>query len=175
MPGRRLLNSGGAVACAAMLGYALYAEKVLHLDPCPLCMFQRVGVAGLGLAFLLAAIHDPVSRTGARAYAVLVVLAAAFPAYVAGRHVYIQSLPEGSVPACGATLDYMLEVFPLLEVVKKVLTGGGECAKIDWSFLGLSMPAWVLVMVIGLAGVGLFANLRQSSARGSSQVSTPTA
>lgn len=165
MPGRRLLNIGGALTCAAMLGYALYAEKVLHLDPCPLCMFQRVGVLVLGVAFLLAAIHDPVSRGGARVYAALIGLVAAFPGYVAGRHVYIQSLPEGSVPACGATLDYMLEVFPLLEVVKKVLTGGGECARIDWSFLGLSMPGWVLLMVIGLAAMGLFANLRQPMVR----------
>lgn len=159
MPSRRLLNLAGFLACVAMLGYALYAEKVLHLEPCPLCMFQRVGVAGLGVVFLLAALHDPASRGGARAYAVLVALAAAFPAYVAGRHVYIQSLPPGSVPSCGATLDYMLEVFPLLDVVKKVLTGGGECAKIDWSLLGLSMPGWVLIAVLALLGFGLWVNL----------------
>lgn len=160
MPARRVLNAGGFLACLAMLGYALYAEKVLHLEPCPLCMFQRVGVAALGIVFLLAALHDPASRAGARAYAALIAVVAAFPAYVAGRHVYIQSLPEGSVPSCGATLDYMLEVFPLFDVVRKVLAGGGECARIDWSFLGLSMPGWVLVAVVALAAFGLFANLR---------------
>jgi disulfide bond formation protein DsbB len=170
MPARRWLNASGAAACAAMLGYALYAEKVLHLEPCPLCMFQRVGVAALGVAFLLAAAHDPASRAGARGYALLIAIAAAFPAYVAGRHVYIQSLPAGSVPSCGATLDYMLEVFPLLEVVRKVLTGGGECARIDWSFLGLSMPAWVLIGVLTLAAFGLFANLGRDAARSFSQV-----
>ncbi|MCU0759795.1 MAG: disulfide bond formation protein B [Steroidobacteraceae bacterium] len=163
MTARRSLNAFGAAACAGMLGYAFYAEKVLHLEPCPLCMFQRVGVAALGAVFLLAAILDPVSRGGARVHAALIALAAAFPAYVAGRHVYIQTLPAGSVPSCGATLDYMLEVFPLLEVVKKVLTGGGECARIDWSFLGLSMPAWVLISVLALAAVGLFANLRSGA------------
>jgi disulfide bond formation protein DsbB len=93
-------------------------------------------------------------------YAALLGLAALVPGYVAGRHVYIQSLPEGSVPACGATLDYMLEVFPLLTVVRKVLTGGGECAKIDWSFLGLSMPAWVLVAVVALGVLGISNQLR---------------
>jgi disulfide bond formation protein DsbB len=166
MPSRRLVNLAGFLACAAMLGYAyFYAEGVLRLEPCPLCMFQRVGVGLLGIAFLLAAAHDPVSPLGARGYAVLIGLAAAFPAYVAGRHVYIQSLPEGSVPSCGATLDYMLDVFPLLTVVRKVLTGGGECAKIDWSLLGLSMPGWVLVAVVLLGLSGILANWRVDSSR----------
>ncbi len=163
MPSRRLVNVGGFLACVALLGYAFYAEKVLHLEPCPLCMFQRVGVGLLGIAFLLAALHHPASRAGARGHAVLIGLVAAFPAYVAGRHVYIQSLPEGSVPSCGATLDYMLDVFPLLTVVRKVLTGGGECARIDWSLLGLSMPGWVLVAVVLLALVGMLANWRVDS------------
>ncbi len=158
MPSRRVVNVAGCLACVAMLAYAFYAEYVLHLEPCPLCMFERVGVAMLGLVFLAAALHDPRSPAVARAYAVLIALVAAFPGYVAARHVYIQSLPEGSVPACGATLDYMLEVFPLLTVVRKVLTGGGECAKVDWSLLGLSMPAWVLVGVVAMAIAGIAAN-----------------
>ena len=162
-PGRRLVGLAGFAACAAMLAYALYVERVLGLQPCPLCMFQRVGVALLAVVFLLSAVHDPHGSGGARVYAALLALAAAVPAYVAGRHVYIQSLPEGSVPACGATLDYMLEVFPLLTVVRKVLTGGGECAKIDWSFLGLSMPAWVLLAVIALGAAGVVNQLRPRS------------
>ncbi len=154
-------NAVGAAACAVMLAYAFYAERVLGLEPCPLCMFQRVGVAILGLVFLVAALHGSRNTGARRAYAALLLAAAAFPGYVAGRHVYIQSLPEGSVPSCGATLDYMLDVFPLLTVVRKVLTGGGECAKIDWSFLGLSMPAWVLAALCMLAAWGLWANLRR--------------
>jgi disulfide bond formation protein DsbB len=146
MSARRVLNAGGFLACLAMLGYALYAEKVLHLEPCPLCMFQRVGVAALGIVFLLAALHDPASRARARAQA---------------------------VPSCGATLDYMLEVFPLFEVVRKVLTGGGECARIDWSFLGLSMPAWVLVAVLALAAFGLFVNLRGTAPSSVPKISLP--
>jgi protein dithiol:quinone oxidoreductase len=162
---RRLVNSLGFLACVLMLGYALYAEKFLHLEPCPLCMFERVGVLLLGMVFLLAALHHPRSRSGARIYAALIFLAALVPALVAGRHVYIQSLPPGSVPSCGATLDFMLEVFPLLEVVRKVLTGGGECARIDWRFLGLSMPAWVLIAVLLLAAAGIYANARQRQAQ----------
>ncbi len=170
MLSRRWVNLGGCAACLAMLGYALYAQHGLGLEPCPLCMFQRVGVGMLGVAFLVAGLHAPASRGGARFYAVLIGLVAAFPAYVAGRHVYIQSLPEGSVPSCGATLDYMLEVFPLFEVVRKVLTGGGECAKIDWSLLGLSMPGWVLVAVVVLGVTGVYWNWGSRGSR-DSQVS----
>jgi disulfide bond formation protein DsbB len=167
---RRGANLAGAVACLALLSYALYAERVLGFEPCPLCMFQRVGVAILGAVFLLAALHDPAGlsgnpRGGARVYGVLILLAAAFPAYVAGRHVYIQSLPAGSVPSCGASLDYMVDVFPLMTVITKVLTGAGECQKIDWALFGLSMPAWVLVAVIGLGVFGAWANLRAAPSR----------
>ena len=158
---RRLVNLAGFVACVLMLGFALCVEKFMHIEPCPLCMFQRVGVASLGLVFLVAAIHHPAKLSGARVYSALIFLVALFPGYVSARHVYIQSLPPGSVPSCGATLDFMLEVFPLMDVVRKVLTGGGECAKIDWQFLGLSMPVWVLIAVIGLAAVGIYANARQ--------------
>lgn len=161
---RRGANLAGFSACLAMMGYALYAERVLGYEPCPLCMFQRVGVVVLGAVFLLAALHHPKSLAGARAYGVLIALAAALPAYVAGRHVYIQGLPPGSVPACGASLDYMVEVFPLMTVIKKVLFGAGECQKIDWSFLGLSMPAWVLMSVVALGAFGFWANARRGAA-----------
>lgn len=149
---RRTLNFAGAGICALLLGYAYYAQYYQGLEPCPLCIFQRVAVLALGLAFLVAALHNP-GRTGGRIYAVLIGLVTLAGVGVAGRHVYIQSLPAGQVPECGATLDFMLEVFPLVDVIKQVLTASGECGVIDWSFLGLSMPMWVLVCVI-LLGVG---------------------
>jgi len=108
-------------------------------------------------------LHAPRGVGAGRAYAALLAVLAAFPLYVAGRHVYIQSLPEGSVPSCGATLDYMLDVFPLLTVVKKVLTGGGECARIDWSFVGITMPGWVLISAIALLAWGVWVNMRDTA------------
>lgn len=157
-------NLLGAVACAAMLGFAVFAEKVLGLAPCPLCMFQRVGVLATGIVFALAALHGP-GRTGARVYALLLVLAAATTIAVAARHVYVQALPPGTVPACGASLDFLLEAFPLAEVVRKVMTGGGECARIDWRFLGLSMPAWVLVASTFLGAFGVYVNSERRTPR----------
>ena len=153
-------NLLGFAACVGLLAYAYYAQMVLHLEPCPLCIFQRVGVFALGVVFLIAATHDPVGW-GRRVYALLLAAAALATIGVAVRHLYIQSLPEGSIPACGASLDFMLKVFSLSEVLVKVLTGSGECAKVTWSFLGLAMPAWVLIAALVLGIYGLWNNLRR--------------
>jgi protein dithiol:quinone oxidoreductase len=152
-------NLFGFLACACLLAYAYYAQFFMHLEPCPLCIFQRIGVFVLGVVFLVAALHDP-GPLGRRLYALLLGAAALATIGVAWRHLYIQSLPPDSVPACGASLDFMLKVFSLSEVLVKVLTGSGECAKITWEFLGLAMPAWVLISAVVLGGFGLWVNLR---------------
>jgi protein dithiol:quinone oxidoreductase len=156
----RKANALGFLACVALLAYAYYAQFVMHLEPCPLCIFQRVGLFAVGVVFALAALHDP-AGWGRRVYAALIGLAALATVGVAARHLYIQSQPAGSVPACGASLDFMLKVFPLTDVLVKVLTGSGECAKITWRFLGLSMPGWVLIAALALGAWGLWANLRR--------------
>jgi disulfide bond formation protein DsbB len=154
---RRGLNFLGFALCAALLGYAWYAQAMLHLEPCPLCIFQRVGVAVAGVLFLLATLHHP-RRWGAQVYGALLVVAALATMAVAARHLWIQHLPEGAVPACGATLSYMLDVFPISDVIRKVLTGSGECARITWTFLGLSMPGWVFIAAAALGALAAYAN-----------------
>ncbi len=154
---RRRGNALGAALCAGMMGFALYAQHVLGLEPCPLCVLQRIAVIATGTLFLLAALHDP-GRVGARVYGVLIAAAAGAGAAVAGRHVWLQSLPPDEVPECGPGLDYMLEVFPLLETLGMIFSGSGECAKVSWSMLGLSMPAWVLIACICLGLAGLLGN-----------------
>jgi disulfide bond formation protein DsbB len=154
----RAANGLGFAACAALLAYAYYTQMVLHLEPCPLCIFQRVGVFSIGVVFAIAAMHDPASW-GRRIYALLLLLAALATAGVAIRHLYIQSQPPGTIAACGASLDFMLKVFPLTDVLVKVLTGSGECAAVTWRFLGLAMPAWVLIAAVALGAYGLWANL----------------
>jgi protein dithiol:quinone oxidoreductase len=154
---RQKINLACALACFAMLGYAVYAEKALGLVPCPLCMFQRVAIGALGIVFLVAALHR-VRYHGAIVYGAFVTVFAAALIWVAGRHVWIQAQPPGTVPACGAPLDTLMQMLPVLEVVRKVMTGGGECGTIDWTFLGLSMPMWVLISAITLALVGLVNN-----------------
>jgi disulfide bond formation protein DsbB len=159
---RRVLDLLAAVCCFALVGFALYSQQFMGLTPCPLCIFQRVGLAGLGLAFLLSALPTDRQLLARRVGAVLVAAVAAVTAGIAARHLYIQHLPPGLVPVCGATLDYMLDVFPLTDVLRKVLTGSGECAKVDWTFLGLAMPAWVLLWSAGLGVAGFLLNWRRS-------------
>jgi disulfide bond formation protein DsbB len=156
----RAANGLGVLACAGLLAYAYYAQYVMHLEPCPLCIFQRVGIFAIGVIFAIASVHDP-AGWGRRVYAGLLGLASLATAGVAVRHLYIQSLPPGTVAACGASLDFMLKVFPLTDVLVKVLTGSGECAKVEWRFLGLAMPAWVLIAAIAAGAYGLWANLRR--------------
>jgi protein dithiol:quinone oxidoreductase len=156
---RRALNALGVSACAALLGYAWYAQSVLGLEPCPLCIFQRVGIAACAVLFLLAALQNP-KPLGARLYGALLLLAALATMGVAARQLWIQHLPEGAVPSCGATLNYLLEVFPLTDVIRKVLSGSGECARISWRLLGLSMPGWVLLAAAALAALAAYANCR---------------
>jgi len=153
-------NLLGFMACLALMGYALYAQHILGLEPCPLCIFQRVAVILLGMVFLVAALHGP-GRAGRSVYALLVFAAAAAGAGVAGRHLWLQSLPPERVPACGPGLDYMLEAFPFTEMLQTVLSGSGECAQVDWRFLGLAMPAWVLISIVLLGAYGIWNNLRQ--------------
>lgn len=156
---RRLANLLGFLACALLIGYALYAQYGLHLEPCPLCIFQRVAVISLGLIFLIAALHAP-GRTGSRIYAALIGIASLGGIGVAARHLWIQSLPPDRVPACGAPFEQLWQLLPLRNVIETVLRGDGECAKINWTFLGLAMPTWVLIAcaVVGIWGIA--ANLR---------------
>lgn len=157
---RRPTNLLGFLVCAGMLAFAYYAQAHLHLEPCPLCIFQRIGVAAIGLVFLLAVLQNP-KGWGSRVYGVLILIAAAATMGVAARHVWIQHLPADQVPTCGANLNYLLDIFPLTEVIRTVLTGSGECAKVTWTFIGLSMPTWVGIAAVGLGILGLAANFRR--------------
>lgn len=151
----------GFLACAGLIGFALFSQFQWGLEPCPLCIFQRVAFAALGVAFLLGALHGPRGRPARAAWGVLAVLAALAGVLVAGNHVRLQMLPADQVPACGPGLDYMMEMLPVTGVIQKVMTGSGECADVDWSFLGLSMPAWSLVWFVLLAGWAAWAAFRR--------------
>jgi len=160
---RRLANAAGFLAVVGLMGYALFAEHVLGLEACPLCIFQRIAFIGLGIVFLVAAAHAP-ATAAARVYGFAGVMAAAAGAVIAGRHFYIQSLPPDRVPACGPGLDYIMDAFPFLEALELVFTGSGECAVVNWSFLGLSMPGWTFLWFLGLGALALVANWKRVSA-----------
>lgn len=141
--------------CAVLIAMALYFQYVGGLDPCPLCISQRVAVMAVGAVFLLAGVHNP-GRIGQRIYAALGVLTALAGAAISARHVWLQHLPPEEVPACGPDVEYMLRNFPFAETLKFMLSGTGDCAKVDWTLLGISMPGWTLVCFLLLAGLAAF-------------------
>ena len=139
---RRAGYLAGFAVCAALMSYAFYLQYVMDLEPCPLCMFQRVALTAIGFVFLLAALHGP-RRGGAWGYAILQLLIGGAGIGLAARHLWIQSLPADQVPACGMGIGYMLDTLPFFDVIERTLKGSGECAKVDL-VLGLSIPAWTL-------------------------------
>ena len=149
----------GFFLCAALLGYALYAEHVLGMVPCPLCIFQRIAFMVMGVFFLLVGLHAP--RGGGRwVYAGGVLLGAAAGIATAARHLWLQTLPADQIPSCGPNLGYMMDTFPFAKVLKMVFTGSGECAKIEPVF-GLPMPAWTLAWYLLLAFAAIYAAARK--------------
>lgn len=142
----RVLFAAMFLAAAALLATAFYMEYVMLLDPCPLCMMQRIWVGIAGVLALMAALHG----RGLRVWSGVVAGAAVIGSGFSLRQLWLQSLPPDQVPACGPGLDYMLEVFPLSDVLRAMVLGTGNCAEVTWTFLGLSIPAWVLVSFMGL-------------------------
>ena len=146
----RVLAFGGFLACVGGMAFALYLEHFRNYEPCPMCIFQRIAMIGAGILFLLGAVHGP-RGAGRWGYAVLAGLSSAAGAAIAARHVWLQSLPPDQVPACGPTLDYLLGMLPVMEVVTMVLKGDGNCAKIDAAWLGVSLPGWTLIAFVALS------------------------
>lgn len=145
----------GFVGCAALIAYALFVQYVQHIEPCPLCILQRVAFIAMGAIFLVGGLHAP-RRAGRWVYAALVSIAGIVGIGISWRHLWLQSLPPDQVPSCGPGLSYMLDAFPLMQTIKMVFTGSGECAAVNWSFLGLAMPAWALIAYVILIGWGLW-------------------
>lgn len=148
-----------AIVCIiiGLFGYALYTQYVDGLDPCPLCMSQRLFYALTAFFALLGAIHGRAHRV----YGALVCIAALLGAAVAARQVWLQHLPPELVPACGPSLEHMLRTLPFGEVLVRMIKGDGNCAVVDWRFLGLSMAAWSLLWFLALAATGFWLALRK--------------
>ncbi|HVS26204.1 MAG TPA: disulfide bond formation protein B [Burkholderiales bacterium] len=158
----RLIFLAVFLACLGLLAFGLYLQHVEHLEPCPLCILQRLAFIAAGLTALVAAIHNP-HGIGKAVYAVTLSLCAGLGAGVAGRHVWLQSFPPAKSVACGPDLEYLLDAFPLSKALPMIFKGSGDCGKIAWSFLGLSIPGWALLWFIlfVLAGLAvLFRGLR---------------
>lgn len=153
----------GFFTCASLLATAYYFEYYLFMDPCPLCMVQRLAFLLIGLGCL--AVFLTRQRVGLRLAALAFTVAASmFGFWSADHHIWIQNLPADEVPDCGPSFDYLMDTLPVSELLKIMLQGDGNCAEISWSMWGLSMPEWTriwyggFVLVVGLAFIS---NLRR--------------
>lgn len=161
----RKLALAGFLVCAGLISFALYLQYFANLEPCPLCMLQRICFTLLAAVFLIAFLQGP-GRIGARMYAVLAFLIAATGIGLASRHVWLQWFPP-LVSACTADLFFQLERFPILSVVQKALRATGDCAKVDWRFLALSIAEWSWIWFVLLALLTAFIYRRAGQRRSS--------
>lgn len=147
---RRVGNLAGFLACACLIAGAYYLQLVKGVEPCPLCIMQRVAVFATGIAFLVAALHHP-GRIGGRIYGAVISVLSLAGAGVAGRHLWLQYLPAAKRPSCGPGLEYLLGTFGPFEGLRRVLHGSGECGVVDFTLFGLSIPHWTLLAFIVFA------------------------
>ena len=152
----------GAAVCALLLGFGYFLQYVRGLEPCPLCLIQRGFFYAVTAVFAAAAIHRP-ARIGTVVYGVAAALLASGGLATASRQVWLQHLPADKVPQCGPDLFFMLENFPLAQTLKKLISGSGECAKVDWTFLGLSIAEWSAAWFTALVLYALWIAVRGKS------------
>jgi disulfide bond formation protein DsbB len=158
----RVLFLGVFLACFALLGFGMVLQHVMHLEPCPLCILQRIAFIAIGAIALAAAIHNP-HRRGWTVYGSLLGVFSVLGGGVAAWQVHLQHLPPGQVPECGPGLDYMLEVMPLTKILPMIFKGSGECAEVTWTFLSLSIAQWALGWFVLFALVGAAVFFRRRS------------
>lgn len=135
--------------CLLLLSVGYLLEYGFHLEPCPLCLLQRYVFWAMAFVFGLGALHD-CKNIGRYLYSGIAFVLASLGASLALRHIWLQHLPPEQAPACTAGLERMLQFQPWLQVLKTVLTASGQCAKVDFTILTLSLPVWTLFSFLAL-------------------------
>ncbi|HEY3326000.1 MAG TPA: disulfide bond formation protein B [Novimethylophilus sp.] len=140
----------GFLAAFGLVALALYLQVRDHLEPCPLCISQRIAFMALGTTFLIAALHNP-SGIWRKVHGALQFAVAAVGAGIALRHIWIQNHADEVMAECGAGFDYIFERFPFKKAMELVFKGTGECSAIDWTLFGLTIPQLSLIAFSALA------------------------
>ncbi|AXI84197.1 disulfide bond formation protein B [Xylella taiwanensis] len=146
--------------CTGLLAYAIFLQLHQGLEPCPLCIFQRIAFAVLGILFLIAGLYNSPNIRTRKAYGLLIFLTAAIGTGIASRHVWVQVMPHHAMSSCGPPLSFLSETMGPFEMFRTVLTGTSNCGNIDWQLWGLSMPMWSMVCFVALALLGLFTGFK---------------
>ncbi len=147
------------LACAGLMGFGIVLQQAVGLEPCPMCIMQRYAFILCGLVALAATLHNP-GLVGRRVYAALLGLLALGGGAIAVRQSWIQHFPP-KVADCGPDLEFMLESFPLTQALPMVFRGTGDCSKVDWTFIGLSIAEWAIVCFAAMIVVSAYLMLRR--------------
>lgn len=156
----RPLNGLILLGCALLLAIGFGLEHWLDLTPCNLCILQRIAFAAIGLTALLALLHHP-ARVGRKMYGLSMLIFADLGIALAGRQIWLQHLPPEQVPACLPTIDYLVKIMPVSDVLLLALKGDGNCAEVTWRLLGLSIADWSLFAFIVFCGLALVQTMRR--------------
>ena len=148
------------LAVGSLLGYAAYSIKILGLEACTLCITQQFFYFLIGVSSFAAFLHNPSIRVS-KFYSLFIALFSTAGAWISGRQVWLQGLPEDEVPLCGPPLEYIIDVFPFADVLNALFMGDGNCAEIPWQFLGLSMAGWSLIWFVFIISLSLSAMLKK--------------
>jgi len=158
-PTLRVTNFVALIICCLLLAYAYYLQAQ-GIEPCPLCMAQRVIFMGMAVVYLITVLHNP-KAIGARIYGFIVFLFALLGMAASGRQIWLQYFPHHITEACLPGLQYMLTNLPLSETVRLLFQGTDNCARVDWSLLGLSLAGWAFVIFAVFALLALIQIFRQ--------------
>lgn len=156
-----------AVACVAMLAFGLYLQHVVGLEPCPMCIVQRYAMIIVAVVAGVAAIFK--GRGAIVTGSSLVLLFSGLGAFTAAKQSWLQWYPP-EVASCGRDFYGMIENFPLKRAIPMIFRGSGDCTKVDWTFLGLSIANWSFlwfVFFVVLAIVLITRQLRRTTGRAS--------
>lgn len=152
----------GFLFCIFLMGVAWYLQAYEGLKPCPLCAMQRFFVLLMGVLFFVGALYVP-KNFFRRCYYFLCVLISIGGIIVAGRHIWLQHLPADRVPACGADINFILQNLPFIDAMKTIFQGSGECSKVHWHFLGLTIPELTLIAFIMMLALSIWQMVRKES------------
>ncbi|HET7729116.1 MAG TPA: disulfide bond formation protein B [Usitatibacter sp.] len=161
----RLVFAAIAVACASLVSFGIfYMQEELGLDPCPMCVLSRFAFIGIGAVSLVAALHGP-RGLALKVYSSIVALIAMAGIGVSARHSYLQHFPP-KVESCGTDLEFLLNALPLSQALPKIFAGTGSCSRVDWKFLGLSIPEWAGVWFLAFLVAAVWVGFVRKAPRG---------
>lgn len=162
LPSLPLTSLISSLGCFGLLIFAWYLQTIIGIDPCPLCIIQRILFLIIGCLYLIGAIYTSPHPRSQRWFYSSILFFCLLGIATAARQLYIQHLPP--LPAdsgCGADLSFILQNMPLLNVIPFLLAGSASCQEVKWTLLGFSIPFWTLLSYFGLMSVSIWQTYRK--------------